>query len=318
MSTEVETPGAAGSSGVAPTSTGGAAPAGAAGEGGSTAIYSSPTAGSTGSVSVGWGDDWRIRMAGGSSNEKEIKQLQRYESPEQVWRKARELEAKLSAGELRPILRKDATPDEIAAYRKANGIPDKPEGYKITMPQGREAPPEDDAFLKGVLNTAHQANYTQEQLDALIGTFYKQVDQQIDQIKEAEEQAIAAAEDTLRQEWGPDYRTNKALAEALLARAPAGFRDKFLNGYLDDHTPIRASAEAWKWLVQIEREINPAGTVVPQGSDVGKSIEAELGELKKQMKDPTSDYWKGPNAEKMQARYRELITAQEKIAARAG
>jgi hypothetical protein len=91
-----------------------------------------------------------------------------------------------------------------------------------------------------------------------------------------------ATEDKLRQEWGADYRTNKAMAEALLARAPAGFRDRFMNGYLADHTPIKADpAESWKWLVQMEREINPAATVVPGATgDLGKTIEAELTDLR--------------------------------------
>jgi hypothetical protein len=108
------------------------------------------------------------------------------------------------------------------------------------------------------------------------------------------------------------------MAEALLSRAPQGFRDRFMNGYLADHTPIRASAEAWKWLVQMEREINPAATVVPGASgDVGKTIEAEIIELKKLMGNENSKYWKGPEAEKLQARYRELIAAQGKLQAKA-
>ena len=135
---------------------------------------------------------------------------------------------------------------------------------------------------------------------------------------EAEKAAELATEDKLRQEWRNDYRVNKQMAEALLARAPAGFRDRFMNGYLADHTPIKASPEAWKWLVQMEREINPAATVVPgAGGDVGKTIAVELADLKKEMANQNGPYWKGPDADAKQARYRQLLDAEQKLKAKA-
>lgn len=280
------------------------------------ASYPGSTASSTGAQSMGWGDDWRTRMAGG--DEKGVKQLERYESPEQVWKKARELETRMSSGELRSTLRKDATPEEISRWRTDNGIPAKPEEYKINVAAGKQVPKEDDAFLKGFLASAHAANFTQSQVDSAVAAFYGEADRQATAITEAERAAELATEDKLRQEWGPDYRVNKTMAEGLLARAPEGFRDRFLNGYLADSTKIKASPEAWKWLVQLEREINPAATVVPgaQG-DVGKTIEAEIIDLKKLMANRQSEYWKGPKADGMQARYRDLIEAQEKLKARA-
>lgn len=266
-----------------------------------------------------WGDGWRQHLAVGSTDsEKELKQLERYESPEQIWRKARELERRMSSGEFRTTLRKDATPQEVTQWRKDNGVPEKAEDYKITMPTGKNPPKDDDAFLAAFRKDAHEANYTQAQFDRAVGTFYGEVARQIEATTEAEKKLEQAAEDKLRQEWGSDYRVNKAMAEALLSRAPKGFRDRFMNGYLDDHTPIKASPEAWKWLVQLEREINPAATVVPgAGGDLGKTIDAELTQLRTLMADGNSTYWKGPEAEKNQARYRDLLTAQNKMKSRA-
>ena len=300
-----------GSTGGAPASTGG---------GGSTGgSASTGGGGSTGAAVMGWGDDWRTRLVAGSTDpERELKQIERYESPEQIWRKARELERRMSSGEMKAALPKGASPEEVARWRTENGIPEKPEGYKINMPAGQEPPKEDDAFLKSFLASAHKANYTQEHVDAALSSFYAEVDRQQEAMTEAEKAAEQATEDALRQEWGADYRPNKAMAEALLARAPAGFRDRFMNGYLADHTPIKASPEAWKWLVQMEREINPASTVVPgAGGDLGKTIETELADLKKLMGNSESEYWKGPKAEAMQNRYRQLLEAQEKLKQRA-
>ena len=292
MSTMASTGGGAGSSG-APASTGG-------------------TPGSTGAAPAGWGDDWRTRMAAGSTDlDRDLQQLGRYESPEQVWRKARELEKRMSSGEFRTPLKANASPEELARWRAENGIPADTKGYKINMPEGREVPKEDDPFLQSFLKSAHSNNYTQAQVDAAIKGFYAEVDRQEKDYSAAEEKAVSAADAQLRQMWGGEYELNKTLAESFLARAPAGFKDRFWNGYLEDHTPIRASTDSWKWLAQMEREINPAATVLPnQSVNLGQTIEAELTDLKKLMGDSGSKYWKGPEAEKLQARYRQLIAAQ--------
>jgi hypothetical protein len=43
-----------------------------------------------------------------------------------------------------------------------------------------------------------------------------------------------------------------------------------------------------------------------------------MNQIQALMGDKNSKYWKGPEAEKLQIRFRELTTAQEKAAARAG
>ncbi|TFH47951.1 MAG: hypothetical protein E4H01_07275 [Lysobacterales bacterium] len=265
-----------------------------------------------------WNDGWRSQLAAGSTDSgKELKQLERYESPEQIWRKARELERKMSAGELRSAKPEGGTDAEITKWRSENNVPAKPEEYEIHMAEGGIPPKDDDPFLQSFLKSAHAADYTQSQVNSAISSFYGEVAAQQTQIAEAEAEAAKRTDDQLHQEWGADYRVNKNMAEALLARAPEGFRDRFMNGYLDDHTPIKASPEAWKWLVQMEREVNAAATVLPgAGGDVGASIATELASLRKMMGNTNSEYWKGADAEKNQARYRQLIEAEEKVAKR--
>lgn len=287
---------------------------------GSTGAAASTGAASTGGASTGaqqfsWGDGWRTQLLAGSTFDvaTESKRIERFESPPQIYRSFRELEAKLSSGEYKRNLPKDATAEEVARWRTENGMPSKPEEYKITMPDGKEPPKEDDAFLAAFRKSAFEANYTQQQFDKAVASFYAEVDRQTDVLAEAHKEMEAKTEDALRQEWGAEYRANKAMALSLLARAPAGFQDKFLNGFLADHTPIKASPEAWKWLVQMEREINPYATVVPgAGGDLGKTIDAEITELETLMGNKASKYWKGPEADKLQQRYRDLINAREK------
>jgi hypothetical protein len=271
-------------------------------------------ASSTGAAAFTWGEGWRSHIAAGTTDpEKEIKQLERYESPEQVWKKARELEGRLSRGELRSTLRKDATAQEVAAWRTENGIPAKPEEYKVTMPAGKTAPKEDDAFLTKVRQTAHEQNYTQPQFDAMVNAFYNEVDRQTAAMGEAEKRLTTQADEKLRQEWGADYQTNKALVDQFYARAPESIREHLKAGFLGNHTPIMASVEFQKFIVQMEREINPFATVVPGGSADSKTVDARINELRAMMGNQASEYWEGPKAAGLQEEYRGLVAARDKM-----
>lgn len=296
-------------------STGGGVSTGGASTGGaSTGVYTGSTGGSTGASQSVWGDDWRDRIAGGNADER--KRLDRFEGPEVIYKSFREYEKRQSAGELRSALKKDATADEQERWRKENGVPLKAEEYKVTLPEGGTAPKEDDAFLNAFRKAAHDNHYTQAQFDSAVSAFYQEVTRQGETVAAAEGELAKKTEDTLRADWGVDYRTNKAMAEQLLSRAPAGFRDRFMNGYLADHSPIKASPEAWKWLVQLEREINPAATVgLGAGGDPGKSLADELQSIRDRMRTDRAGYNKD---EKMQARYRELLDVKDKVAARGG
>lgn len=303
----MSTAGAVSTGGGAPQSTGGAP----ASTGGAPA--------STGAAAFTWGESWRQHLASGSTDpDKELKRLERFEAPDGIYKSYRELEGRMSRGELRTTLRPNASVAEVAQWRKENGIPEKPEEYKVNLPAGRAMPKDDDGFVKAFMKSAHENNYSQAQVDGALAAFYGEVDRSEQALKENEAKLERETEDKLRQEWQGDYRVNKAMADALLSRAPAGFAERFKSGYLADGTPIKASVDAWKWLVQMEREINPASTVVPgQAGDVTKTIAAELDGLKKLMADPKSEYWKGAKAAANQERYRQLLVAEEKLKAKA-
>lgn len=277
-------------------------------------------AAASGEEAFAWNEGWRTQMAAGSTDsDKELKQLERYESPEQIWRKAREFESKLSSGGWQMKLAEDASDEDVTQWRKDNGLPAEAKDYAINMPEGREKPPEDDAFLKGFLESAHKNNYSQAQVDGALGTFYAQVDQQIQAQAESDATVAKETEDLLRKDWGGDYRANRSMAEAVLSRAPEDFRDKFMNGRTEEGQLFKTIPDAWKWLVQLEREINPAATVVPgQTGDLGKTIEAEINDLKSQMGSPNSKYNKGPESAGLQQRYRDLIDARDQMKAKAG
>ena len=126
-----------------------------------------------------------------------------------------------------------------------------------------------------------------------------------------------SAEDELRAEYGPDYRRNVTIANQLLDNAPEGVKDRLLAARGPDGTPLGNDPALIRWLVGLSRELNPITTVVPgSGTNAVQAVESEIAEMRKMMGDRTSEYWKGPKAAQLQARYRDLTTALQKGDAR--
>ena len=92
-------------------------------------------------------------------------------------------------------------------------------------------------------------------------------------------------------------------------------KEQLLGARLPTGEMLGNNPDALRWLSGLQREINPVATVVPgTGANAMQAIETEISELKGLMGDRKSEYWKGPTAQKNQARYLELITAQQKHA----
>lgn len=255
-----------------------------------------------------WPENWREDMAGG--DEKTLKLLQRYNSPKDLPHAIRSFQQRLSSGELKSQLPKDAKPEEVTKWREENGIPAKPEDYK--MPEGLTIGEADKPLIDTFLKSMHAKNASPDLVQEAIKSYYSIQEQQIAQLAEADVSHKQEMEDTLRSEWGGEYRGNVNAIKAMLETAPGGIADKILSARMGDGRAIANDPDVLKWLAQTARELNPVATVVPAGGDQMGAIESEINALKSKMGDRNSDYWKGPKADKLQARYRELISARDK------
>lgn len=291
---------------------------------GSTGGGGTSTGGSTSSsTGYSWTEGWRERLAAG--DQKTLQRLGRFTDPEQIWKSYQELERRMSAGELRPALAKDARPEEVTQWRKEMGIPEKPEGY--TAPEGLVIGDEHKEAIAGFQATAHALNYTPQQYQDTLKWYFDSQDQQAQVQADTDATVARTTQDALRADWpGHEYRANMNAVHSLLDAAPTvtmddgskvPLKDMILGARLPNGIPIGSSPEALKWLAQVSREINPAATVVPgNGSQQAQSIQDEINNLKAMMGNKQSEYWKGPKAEGNQKRYRELVDAQEKMKSR--
>lgn len=260
-----------------------------------------------------WAPDWREKVAAG--DDAKLKRLARYASPDAALDALFQLQNKIGSGELRAKLPKNATPEQMGEWRQANGIPESPEKYELKLADGLVIGEEDKPYVDAFLARVHAKDVTNEQASAFVNAYYDIVAQQTQERHEKDREIAQATEDELRQEWGADYRRNSNVIQNLLATAPSGLGEELLHGRMSDGTPIGASPKMLRWLASIALDINPHSTVVSAANgDIAGSIDTQIADIEKTMRENRQAY----NAdEKMQARYRELLTAREKVQAKA-
>ena len=261
-----------------------------------------------------WPADWRETYAKG--DEKVLKRLQRYASPEAAMDALFTAQAQLSKGAGKTALPDNATPEQLAAWREANNIPETPEGYTLQLSDGLIVGQADKPFVDDFLKTAHGKNLDQSTVSLAVDWFLNKQQEAVAQQTEADNNTRVKTHEALREEYGPGYKTEVKIALEALSGMPAELQTSLMTGRLADGTMIGDHPGVIRWLNSIQRQINPVGTVVPgSGAQAVQAMETELTNLRKLMGDKNSDYWKGPKAAGNQARYRELVTAQQRYKA---
>lgn len=269
-----------------------------------------------------WPEDWRAKLAG--DDEKLGKRLERFKSPKDVWQSFLNAEAKISSGQMKPVLPKDATEEDIAAYRKEIGVPDKPEGYLEKLPNGLVIGDADKPMAEGFLAAAHQANMPPEFVGAALDWYYKTQEVQVSETVTADKEFRVNAEEDLRAEFGGEYRVQQNSWKNFLDSTPVVGKDEdgkdvslgdlMRGARTPDGRLLGDNPDFLRWVLGLAHKENPAGFVAPAGSgSQADSVADEIAKIEKVMRDNRPAYDKD---EKMQARLRQLYDAQEKLASR--
>ncbi len=224
---------------------------------------------------------------------------------------------KIADGSFRKPPDDKATPEQVAEYRKANGIPETPEKYLDNLPGGLVIGEEDKPLIDVFTKALHAKHADPAVVHAAIKTYYDIVEQSEGARQEANLAAKTAVEDELRTEWGADYRANTNLISAFIGSMPKELSEELFQSAKPDGTQIMNNPAMLKWLAQQARELNYTGAVLPNGQASAKGLETEMNEIKALMADRSSKYWKGAESAGLQARYLKLIEIQQKLAERA-
>lgn len=258
-----------------------------------------------------WQDNWREMYAG--EDKKKLERLGRYSTPAAAFDALFGLQAKIGSGELRSVLPKDATPEQMKQWREENGIPEKPEDYGITF--GKDGLPEQDKpMVDKFLSAMHSKNANKDQATTAINTYYELVAEQTAARHDQDREFAKQSEDHLRAEWGQEYRANINMINGLLATAPAEVQDLIKGGRLANGDPFMSHPHVLQWMNGMARQINPVTTLIPNaGANMASAIDDEIKAIEKLMAANSPDYWKD---DKKQSRYRELLAARDKLSAK--
>lgn len=198
------------------------------------------------------GPDWRAMLAG--EDTKALETFSRYKSPADVAKAFLEQRAALSKRAEPVKLTPESTPEQIAEYRKAVGVPDvaadaKPESfleaYKVAAPAGYEMTDGEKALLGTVAQRLHGKHMPPEAVQAALGEYFEVQQAQQKQVMQATLERRKEWQDGIRDEIGSkEYDARQKAAKTWLEQEFTGKEDDLRSllsaqlpggGMLGDH-----------------------------------------------------------------------------------
>lgn len=263
---------------------------------------------------VAWPENWRDLMAGG--DKKLAERLQRRADPQSVFAALIEAEKKISAGLKPAALPKDATPEQVTEWRKANGIPETADGYALDdLGDGLTVGEADKPLVGEFAKAMHELNAPPEIVKAAAATYFKIMERQAAEQTAREADRGAEVQQQFRTEWGANYERNINLIKAHIGEVWGADAALFENARLGDGTPLLAHPTAIKQLFTDAFDRNPQATLTGgAGGASGASVDDEIARIEKLMRDDRKAY---DNDKRTQDRYLELLRFKERQAAKA-
>lgn len=265
-----------------------------------------------------WPEDWRDRLAG-NTDPKLRQHLNRFASPEGVYKQWRQLEKQRNSGMLKPARPDTDDADTLAAWRKEIGAPDAPEGYYDGI--GVDPAEMDKPALDRMFARMHDLGVPKDQAKEVVEEYYRMATEQRSALEQNDASFRRTSEDELRTEWGPEYRQNLTAISVMMEQYGSPELFEALNGarYADGRK-VADDPTTMKFLAGLARELHPdANVIVSPNSGVSASsaLTDEISRLELEMRDTKArvpgGYWDNPQK---QDRYRELLAVRDRMQAR--
>lgn len=164
-------------------------------------------------------ENWRDLAADGDDDT--LKLLKRYGSLKGVAKALKEAQQTIRSGKLLPAMPDPKDEKAVAEWRKTQGIPDDPTGYKIPEPVAKRLSDDDKPLITGFTEFAHSKNARPDVVE-IATEWYADMAEKIaaDEIA-ADTGAKEEAEEALRASWGNgEYKGRLALADRWIKEIP--------------------------------------------------------------------------------------------------
>lgn len=263
-------------------------------------------------VKPDWPEDWLDKLAG--ADEKIKNQLGRYASPKAVADALIAAQKKISSYKPQVELPKDPKPEDIIAYRKAYGIPEKASDYDIKLENGVVIGEADKVLVDKFLERAHARHAKPAEVKAALQDHFENLQIQNEEITARMAEQRKVAEDELRAEWGGDFRKNANIINNFLQNKFGGEVVPALMGaVLGDGTVLQDNPKVLRALLSMANELDPIATLGGSSNATAQSIDSELKELNHLIATDPDKYW---NDQRKVDRYQELKSIKEKLSNR--
>jgi len=169
-----------------------------------------------------------------------------------------------------------STPEEIAAYRKALGVPDAPEGYTLKPEQLPEGLSWDDELAKGFAEIAHKHNIPPAAMKELTERFIASEAAKLEEYSKTAYAELETGRAELKKEFGGNFEKNIALATRVANTVG-----------LDPESPGLRDPNVVKALVRV-------GSLIAEDkiAEIGKSVQPGGMSSKDIQTNPNNPYFK--------------------------
>lgn len=227
-----------------------------------------------------WRADWREAIAGG--DEKRLAALKRFATPEAMAKSYFALQQKLSSGEYKKAPGEDASPEELAAWRQEQGIPETPDKYELPPVERYEWSDADKAAAAPLLERLHGKNVPQAAVNEMMGWYAEAQAKHAERIAEIDGSDKQTVEEHMRSAWGDDFKPNTKLLGRLFKDAdviPPALRDALVSARTPDGRRISNMPETIDFLASIARDRYGDGGMLY--GDAKVEVSNELKEIEK-------------------------------------
>ena len=264
-----------------------------------------------------WPKDWRDRMAGGDVSLRRI--LDRFVNPAAVaqsWLNA-ERKIRSAAAAMPSELPVAATPEQMAEYHRARGVPDRIEDYDIALADGLVIGAHEMPLLTRWLAKMHAQHRTQIEVNGALNAYYEMREELATEQADKDREYKRGSEETLRTMYGGDFRRYMTAVDNLLTREfSRELRALIGAARLADGRLMFNHPDVVRWFVDRALEDGYPTVAGAEGASQASSIVDEITRYKSMMADRNSEYHRGPKAARHKARYRELLDAQQRLGGR--
>ncbi|MBZ9807692.1 hypothetical protein [Mesorhizobium sp. ESP-6-2] len=221
-------------------------------------------------------DNWRELAAG--KDEDVLKLLKRYGSLSGVAKALVEKEKIIRSGKSKTSMPDPSDEKAMAAWRKEEGIPDDPTGYKLPETVTKRMVDEDKPILSSFTEFAHKKNAPPAVVEIASEWYVEMAEAAATKQAEEDRAASENAEDALRKDWAHgEYKANTTIAHRWIETVP-GLGAKWAEARVDGRR-LGDIPEFIAWASDMGRD--KFGDVAFTTSDSERKHTARIEEIKK-------------------------------------